>query len=74
MAVSAIGLAATGLVELLLAVLTGSVGLLGAAIHNLSDVSTSAVTHPVSLTGAAPAARGDRRRPGPGDRGARGPR
>ena len=42
-AVSAIGLAATGLVELVLAVLTGSVGLLGDAIHNLSDVSTSAV-------------------------------
>jgi len=42
-AVSAIGLAATGLAELLLAVLTGSVGLLGDAIHNLSDVSTSAV-------------------------------
>jgi cation diffusion facilitator family transporter len=41
--VSAAGLAATGLVELLLAVLTGSVGLLGDAIHNLSDVSTSAV-------------------------------
>ena len=34
---------ATGLIELLLAVLTGSVGLLGDAIHNLSDVSTSAV-------------------------------
>ena len=33
----------TGLVELLLAILTGSVGLLGDAIHNLSDVSTSAV-------------------------------
>jgi cation diffusion facilitator family transporter len=42
-AVSAIGLAATGLAELLLALLTGSVGLLGDAIHNLSDVSTSAV-------------------------------
>jgi cation diffusion facilitator family transporter len=42
-AVSAIGLAATGLIELLLAILTGSVGLLGDAIHNLSDVSTSAV-------------------------------
>ena len=40
---SAIGLAATGLVELVLAVLTGSVGLLGDAIHNLSDVSTSVV-------------------------------
>ena len=43
MAVSAAGLGLTGLVELLLAVLTGSVGLLGDAIHNLSDVSTSAV-------------------------------
>ena len=43
LAVSAIGLAATGIAELLLAVLTGSVGLLGDAIHNLSDVSTSAV-------------------------------
>jgi cation diffusion facilitator family transporter len=42
-AVSAIGLGITGLVELLLAILTGSVGLLGDAIHNLSDVSTSAV-------------------------------
>jgi hypothetical protein len=42
-AVSAAGLAATGLIELALAVLTGSVGLLGDAIHNLSDVSTSAV-------------------------------
>jgi hypothetical protein len=42
-AASAIGLAATGIIELLLAVLTGSVGLLGDAIHNLSDVSTSAV-------------------------------
>jgi cation diffusion facilitator family transporter len=42
-AVSATGLAATGIVELLLAIVTGSVGLLGDAIHNLSDVSTSAV-------------------------------
>ncbi|HEU5418553.1 MAG TPA: cation diffusion facilitator family transporter [Streptosporangiaceae bacterium] len=42
-AVSAIGLGATGLIELLIAVVTGSVGLLGDAIHNLSDVSTSAV-------------------------------
>ena len=42
-AVSAIGLAATGIIELLVAILTGSVGLLGDAIHNLSDVSTSAV-------------------------------
>ena len=42
-AVSAVGLAATGVAELLIALLTGSVGLLGDAIHNLSDVSTSAV-------------------------------
>jgi cation diffusion facilitator family transporter len=42
-AVSAAGLAATGVIELALALLTGSVGLLGDAIHNLSDVSTSAV-------------------------------
>ena len=42
-AVSAAGLALTGVAELLLAILTGSVGLLGDAIHNLSDVSTSAV-------------------------------
>lgn len=42
-AVSADGLAITGLAELVLALLTGSVGLLGDAIHNLSDVSTSAV-------------------------------
>src|ERR1700730_12639226 len=40
---SAAGLALTGLVELLLAVITGSVALLGDAIHNLSDVSTSGV-------------------------------
>jgi cation diffusion facilitator family transporter len=38
---SAIGLAVTGAIELLIAVLTGSVGLLGDALHNLSDVSTS---------------------------------
>ena len=42
-AVSAIGLAVTGLVELAIALITGSVGLLGDALHNLSDVSTSAV-------------------------------
>ncbi len=42
-AASAAGLAATGVAELVLAILTGSVGLLGDAIHNLSDVSTSAV-------------------------------
>ena len=37
------GLALTGGVELLLALFTGSVALLGDALHNLSDVSTSAV-------------------------------
>lgn len=42
-AISAIGLTVTGLVELAIAVLTGSVGLLGDAFHNLSDVSTSAL-------------------------------
>jgi cation diffusion facilitator family transporter len=42
-AVSAAGLGLTGLAELLVALLTGSVGLLGDAIHNLSDVSTSLV-------------------------------
>jgi cation diffusion facilitator family transporter len=41
--VSAAGLAATGAIELLIALLTGSVGLLGDALHNLSDVSTSVV-------------------------------
>ncbi len=42
-AVSAVGLAATGGVEFAIALLTGSVGLLSDALHNLSDVSTSAV-------------------------------
>jgi cation diffusion facilitator family transporter len=37
------GLALTGLFELALGLLGGSVGLLGDALHNLSDVSTSAV-------------------------------
>jgi cation diffusion facilitator family transporter len=41
--VSAVGLAVTGIVELVIALVTGSVGLLGDALHNLSDVSTSAV-------------------------------
>lgn len=40
---SAVGLALTGGIELALAVVTGSVALLGDALHNLSDVSTSAV-------------------------------
>lgn len=41
--VSAVGLGLTGGVELALALVTGSVGLLGDALHNLSDVSTSVV-------------------------------
>lgn len=41
--VSALGLAATGGVELALAFLTNSVGLLSDALHNLADVSTSLV-------------------------------
>ena len=40
---SAAGLALTGAAELAVALLTGSVALLGDAIHNLSDVSTSVV-------------------------------
>lgn len=40
---SALGLSLTGLVELLLALVTGSVALLADALHNLSDVSTSVV-------------------------------
>jgi cation diffusion facilitator family transporter len=40
---SAVGLALAGCVELFLALLSGSVGLLADALHNLSDVSTSAV-------------------------------
>jgi len=40
---SAVGLALTGLIELAFALVTGSVGLLGDALHNLSDVSTSVV-------------------------------
>jgi cation diffusion facilitator family transporter len=43
MAVSAIGLAATAGIEMAFAIITGSVALLGDALHNLSDVSTSAV-------------------------------
>lgn len=41
--VSALGLTLTGAIELAIAVLSGSVGLLGDAIHNLADVSTSLV-------------------------------
>jgi cation diffusion facilitator family transporter len=42
-AVSALGLALTGFAELAIAVFSGSVALLGDALHNLSDVSTSAL-------------------------------
>jgi len=42
---SAVGLLVTGLAELAMALLSGSVGLLGDALHNLSDVSTSAVVY-----------------------------
>jgi cation diffusion facilitator family transporter len=41
--VSALGLALTGFAELAIALISGSVGLLGDALHNLSDVSTSLV-------------------------------
>jgi cation diffusion facilitator family transporter len=41
--ISAIGLGLAGALELLLARFTNSAGLLGDALHNLSDVSTSAV-------------------------------
>ena len=48
-AVSAAGLGATGLVELLLSVLTGSVGLLGDAIHNLpGGIGSRAAPHRVN--------------------------
>jgi cation diffusion facilitator family transporter len=42
-AISALGLFATGAIELALAIFTHSVGLLSDALHNLSDVSTSAL-------------------------------
>jgi cation diffusion facilitator family transporter len=42
-AAGAIGLALTGLIELIIAIASGSVALLGDALHNLSDVSTSVV-------------------------------
>jgi cation diffusion facilitator family transporter len=42
-AVSAMGLALAGAFELVFALVTHSVGLLGDALHNLSDVSTSAI-------------------------------
>lgn len=42
-AVSAVGLGVAGVVEVVFALLTHSAGLLGDGLHNLSDVSTSAV-------------------------------
>ncbi len=42
-AISAAGLGLTGLIELAIAMVSGSVALLGDALHNLSDVSTSLV-------------------------------
>ena len=41
--VSAVGLALTGFAELAISLLSGSVSLLGDALHNLADVSTSLV-------------------------------
>jgi cation diffusion facilitator family transporter len=41
--VSALGLALTGLIELTIALVSGSVALFSDAVHNLSDVSTSAL-------------------------------
>ena len=42
-AISSAGLALTGLIELAVAMLSGSVALLGDALHNLADVSTGLV-------------------------------
>jgi cation diffusion facilitator family transporter len=42
-AIRAVGLAVTGLIELSIALVSGLVALLGDALHNLSDVSTSAL-------------------------------
>jgi cation diffusion facilitator family transporter len=42
-AFSAIGLAVAGVIEMAIALASGSVALLGDALHNLSDVSTSAL-------------------------------
>ena len=57
-AVSAVGLALTGTIELAIAVLTGSVALLGDALHNLADVSTSAVVFVGFRLSGRPATRG----------------
>jgi cation diffusion facilitator family transporter len=57
LALSAVGLTLTGGIEFVIALLSGSVGLLGDAIHNLADVSTSVVAFVgfrVSRRGASP--------------------
>jgi cation diffusion facilitator family transporter len=54
---SALGLTLTGGIEFVIALISGSVGLLGDAIHNLADVSTSLVAFVgfrVSRRGASP--------------------
>jgi len=55
--VSALGLALTGSVELIIALYSGSVALLGDALHNLADVSTSAVVFVGLLVSKRPASR-----------------
>lgn len=45
-AIGALGLAVTGLIEVAIATLSGSVALLGDALHDLSDVSTSVRLRP----------------------------
>ena len=60
---SATGLAVTGVVELAVALISGSVGLLGDALHNLSDVSTSAVVFLGFRTSRRPARPGQEPRP-----------
>jgi cation diffusion facilitator family transporter len=55
---SAIGLGVTGGIELLVALFTHSVGLLGDALHNLSDVSTSLLVFLGFWVSKRPASRG----------------
>jgi Co/Zn/Cd efflux system component len=53
-AISAIGLAITGLFEVGIALLSHSVGLLGDALHNLAYVSTSRVVFETAVVGPEP--------------------
>ncbi len=55
---SAIGLGAAGGIELFFALITHSVGLLGDALHNLSDVSTSLLVFLGFCVSKRPASRG----------------